>query len=110
MNTQAINAARRRQQDTELAGRINDEARIANELQAQTGCTRTAALVSAKIALSHCRNHSSVERRIGRHGECLQIKSTTDPRFIEHWSDHVQGRERCDELNRGLDHPAYFIA
>jgi hypothetical protein len=97
MNTQAINTAAAHE-------------RVANELQSHTGCTRTAALVAAKIALSHCRNHSSVERRIGRYGECLVIRNDSNPYFRENWSDHVQGRERCDELNRGLDHPAYFIA
>ena len=114
MNTQAINAARRRQQDTALAGLINDEARIANELQAQTGCTRTAALFAAKAALQHCavnaRGLADLASRIEHEATSLTIRSTTDARFIEYWSDHAQGRERCDELNRELDHPAYFIA
>ena len=114
MNYGSINEARRNAQDTALAGRINDEARIANELQAQTGCLRTVALIYAKAALDNCRTHpltaTPVPRHIGRHGEWLQIKSTTDPRFIEYWSDHAQGRKRCDELNRNLIYPGYFIA
>jgi hypothetical protein len=86
---------------------------IADALQAATGCTRTAALVAANIALDRCKLVASVEKLpevIGRHGVCIVIRCTIDRSFIEHWSDHAQGRERCDELNRGLDHPAYFIA
>jgi hypothetical protein len=100
MNTQAINTAAAHE-------------RVANELQSHTGCTRTAALVAASLAFDRCALTASVAALpevIGRHGVCLVIRCTIDKGFIEHWSDHVQGRDRCDELNRGLDHPAYFIA
>jgi hypothetical protein len=82
--------------------------RIAEELKAATGCTMAAAVAAAAIALSYCENVSNP--RPALLNGCLVIRCTTDARFLENWSDHVQGRERCDELNRELDHPAYFIA
>lgn len=115
MNTSAINEARRKAQDTALAGLINDEARIANELQAQTGCTRTVALTIAKQALEKAHgatqsNFAALAKSMRPTCDHFTIKCTTNPEFIEHWVQDVNARERCDELNRNLAHPAYFIA
>jgi hypothetical protein len=112
-NYAAINEKRRMALATAENARINDEARVANELQAATGCNRTAALVAAKIALSHCANHTSAAAEIKARvdlGGYLVIRCASNANFLETWSDTAQARERCDELNRDLDHPAYFIA
>jgi hypothetical protein len=86
--------------------------RIAEELKAATGCTMLAAQAAAAMALSYCANVTAIKP--GTLTEIqegyLVIRCCTDSSFLETWSDHVQGRERCDELNRELDHPAYFIA
>jgi hypothetical protein len=111
MNFGAINLARRNAQDTELAGRISDEARIATELQQQTGCTRTEALKAAKLALAKCRFSTAAPgTAAAMKAGPTTIKSTNDPTFIEYWAREADARNRCDVLNRGLDHPAYFIA
>lgn len=116
MSYTAINEARRRQQDNETADRINAEARAANEIQAQTGCTRTEALLAAKRAFDQCL--ARVHHRERKPFPCgpavtegeVVVLCTTDPVFIEHWTNPGAARDRCDELNRNLEHPAYFIA
>lgn len=109
----ALNTAWRTAQDMTVANRLNDEANIAKLLQGVTGCTLKVALTAARTALNNCDGvmaGATLPVVMGRHGPCIEIRCTTDPRFSETWSDHVQGRERCDELNRGNDFPAYFIA
>jgi len=54
LNFAAINKKRQTAMASAENAFINSEARLANELQAATGCTRTAALMAAKAAMRHC--------------------------------------------------------
>jgi hypothetical protein len=87
--------------------------KIVQALQSSTGCTWLEAMNGARIAIDHCQSKFTVtpqSQRVGRHGECLVIRKHLDPDFLENWSDHIQGRERCDELNRDRIWPLYYIA
>ncbi len=111
----AHDSARRMQKANELSDLLTDESRVADELQAKTGCTRTAALLIAKNALNTARHSISVHppalaKSMRPMGEHFTVKSTLDAGFEEFWSLEANARERCEELNRNLAHPAYFIA
>jgi hypothetical protein len=93
---------------------------IAEGLQAATGCTKLAAESAACMALSYCRNVKTYAESMSivraataiPTFDHLTIKCTTNPNFMEQWSFDArdQAKDRCDELNRNLAHPAYFIA